>query len=89
MIDIDQFEERAAIIECSGEVSRFHAETLAAREQGKTRAEVLNEIRMGHPAGRGDRREAVAREQRQGTMPLVQSRPEEKDRSVPVGHAEA
>ena len=44
MIDLDQFEERAAIMEFDGGLSRFRAETLAAQAQGRQRKEVLDEI---------------------------------------------
>lgn len=40
----DAFEERAAIMEYDGGLSRFDAETRAAQEQGKTRWEALGEI---------------------------------------------
>ncbi len=41
MIDLDAYEERAAIIEFDGGLSRFQAETLAAKEQGAARHEVI------------------------------------------------
>lgn len=44
MTDLDQFEERAAIMEFDGGMTRFRAETLAAQAQGKQRREVLDEI---------------------------------------------
>ena len=44
-LDLDEFEERAAIIEYEGGVSRFEAETLASKAQGYSRHEVMHEIR--------------------------------------------
>ena len=45
MFNIDQFEERAAICEFDGGMSRFAAETAAAREQGLARWEALKFVR--------------------------------------------
>ncbi|SMO69659.1 hypothetical protein [Paracoccus laeviglucosivorans] len=45
MLDIDQFEERAAICEFDGGMSRFAAETAAAREQGLARWEALKFVK--------------------------------------------
>ena len=44
-MDIDEWEERAAILEYDGVMSRFEAETLAARQMGYERWEVLDEKR--------------------------------------------
>lgn len=44
-MDIEAFEERAAIMEFDGGLSRFQAETKAAEAQGYRRWEVLNAIR--------------------------------------------
>lgn len=44
-INLDQFEERAAIMEFDGGLSRFQAETKAAELQGLKRWEVMNEIK--------------------------------------------
>jgi hypothetical protein len=45
MFDRDAFEERAAIAEFDGGLSRFEAETLAAKAQGLTRWQALEEIK--------------------------------------------
>lgn len=89
MIDVDQFEERAGIMEFMGGMSQFEAETRSAKEQGKSRKEMLDEIRMGHSAEQRDRGEAMARKQRAGAVPEVQRRSEEENRSVPQRHAQA
>jgi hypothetical protein len=74
MIDLDAFEERAAIMQYDGGMSRYQAETEAARAQGKTRWEVLDYAkRIGNPASGGDRGEADARDSADN-LPGVQSR---------------
>ncbi len=45
MFDRDAFEERAAIAEFDGGLSRFEAETLAAKAQGLTRWQALEAIK--------------------------------------------
>lgn len=45
MFDRDAWEERAAIAEYDGGLSRFEAETLAAKAQGLTRWQALEEIK--------------------------------------------
>lgn len=45
MIDVDQFEERAAIMEFDGGMSRFRAETEAAKAQGVQRWQALKEAK--------------------------------------------
>ena len=63
MIDLDAFEERAAIMQYDGGMSRYQAETEAARAQGKTRWEVLDYAkRIGNPANGGDSGKANARD---------------------------
>lgn len=58
--DRDQFEERSAIAEYDGGLSRFDAETLAAREQGFERWEVMNGAAGSLPQG-GNRRASIQR----------------------------
>lgn len=53
--DLDQWQERAAIMEFDGGLSRFAAETEAAKRQGKTRWEALEHAkRGGNPASGRD-----------------------------------
>jgi hypothetical protein len=87
LIDIDQFQERAAIIEYCGGLSRFRAETLAAQEQGAQRWEALNALGMGHSQGSRDHRPQDQRQPANG-LPRVQRASQEKDRPVPVGHVQ-
>lgn len=73
-IDLDAFEERAAIVQYDGGVSRYQAETEAARAQGKTRWEVLEHAkRIGNPASGGDHGQADARDS-QNNVPAMQPR---------------
>lgn len=44
MFDTDAFEERSAIMEFDGGLSRFQAETEAAKAQGLTRWQALQEV---------------------------------------------
>jgi hypothetical protein len=88
MMDVDQFEERAAIMEFDGGLDRFRAETLAAQAQGKTRWEVLNEIRNRHSAGRGDSRQTVARDTTD-TLPTVQRNAAQQERHMPERDVQA
>ena len=80
-MDLDRFEERAAIMEFDGGMSRFEAETKAAALQGYQRWEVMNAIR--------NRDFEKARHQHQGPvgntahhMPQVQPSSKEETRSV-------
>jgi hypothetical protein len=77
--DIEAFEERAAIMEFDGGMSRFRAETLAAEAQGVKRHEA---IRIGHSAQARDQRSGSKR-QSADDMPGVQRRPKEEAGSVP------
>lgn len=60
-MDIDAFEERAAIMEFDGGMSRFGAETAAARAQGYQRHEVMNAIRKRDHAKARDHDTGAAR----------------------------
>jgi hypothetical protein len=54
-IDLDAWEERAAIMEFDGGLTRFAAETEAAKRQGKTRWEIIEHAkRGGNPASGRD-----------------------------------
>ena len=54
-VDLDAWHERAAIMDYDAGMSRFAAETAAAKAQGKTRCEVLeHEKRIGHSERGGD-----------------------------------
>ena len=82
----DRFEERAAIMEFCGGMSRFHAETLAARAQGVSRWKALQLVKeafgedgAGNPRESGDHNQAMAREQCEDNMPAMQFQPSQED----------
>lgn len=50
-MDFEQFEQKAAVLEYCNSMSRFDAETEAARQQGKKRWEFINANRMGNSSG--------------------------------------
>jgi hypothetical protein len=75
MIDVDQFLERAAIKEFDGGMSRYQAETEAAKAQGVPRWQALKAVQDanigGNPRLGGDRGQAHVRHG-SGAMPRVQ-----------------
>jgi hypothetical protein len=81
MIDLDKFEERAAIMEFDGGLSRFQAETRAAQAQGRQRKEVLDEIGRRNSARARDQREAHLGNDNDA-LPRVQRASEEEARPV-------
>lgn len=70
-MDVDQFEERAAIAQHDGGLSQFDAETLAAQEQGKSRWEAIHEI-AGRLVERAGHHRSMAGQPRQNDVPRVQ-----------------
>ena len=92
-LNLDQFLERAAICEFEGGITRFSAETAAAREQGMERWQAMEAIRNangnGNPAIGADRHAALAGERGQMPVSRMQSAPEEKNRSMPERVAQA
>lgn len=88
MIDWDAFEERAAIAEYDGGLSRFEAETLAARAQGLERWQVMGAVHansMGNSEQARDQR-AAAHGDAAHDLPGVQSGAEEENGSVLERH---
>ena len=92
-LNVDQFTERAAICEFDGGLTRFAAETAAAREQGMERWQVMEEIRNangnGNPDIGADRPAALAGQRGAVSVPGMQPAPEEKNRSMPERVAQA
>lgn len=88
MFDRDAFEERAAIMEFDGGLSRFEAETQAAKAQGMTRWQALeaikNEDGKRNPAIGGDRGAAHVRHG-SDDMPGVQRATAEQVGPVSIG----
>lgn len=84
MIDLEAWEERAAIMEFEGGLSRFWAETEAARRQGCERWEVMDALGGGDP--RAARNPGSAHERHEpDDLPGLQRGAEETDRPLPVG----
>lgn len=82
MIDVEAFEERAAIQEYDGGLSRFQAETEAARAQGLSRWEAIGAI-SGRLVERARDKRSVAGQPRTNDVSRVQPDAEEKARPVP------
>jgi len=86
MVDLDQFENTAAWLEFCDGMSRFEAETEAARRQGVTRWQVMeakrDAERDGHSERGGDHRSPMAGQQCQNDMPRVQRAPKEENRPM-------
>lgn len=87
--DLGQFDERAAICEFDGGLSRFDAETLAAKEQGLARwqavkfAKEARDAQRGRIAGGdGHQANALAGKRDAHDMPELLGASEEKARSV-------
>jgi hypothetical protein len=78
MIDFDRYEQTAAWLEYCDGMSRFEAETEAARRQGLKRHEVKNANRIGDTTASGHQRQADAR-QSKNNMPRVQPAPQKEN----------
>lgn len=85
MLDLDQFEERAAIMEFDGSLSRFAAESAAAREQGLERWEVRDAISKRHFEKTRDQRQGAERDAAHD-LPGMQRPSAQEARSLPVGN---
>lgn len=89
-VDLDQWEERAAILEFSAGMSRFEAETAAARMQGCERWEVAQQVKeSGYANGSGlvgaswHQVEALAGKRDANDLSVMQRQPKEENRSMP------
>ncbi len=85
MTDFDPqaFAERAAIMEFDGGLSRWEAETQAAKVQGLTRWEAMNHAkRIGDTAPARHNRQAVERNDK-GNMPAMQPASAQQVRHLP------
>lgn len=85
MIDVDQFLERAAIMEFDGGMSRYQAETEAAKAQGVPRWQALKAVQDanigGNPRLGGDRGQAHVRH---GSGDLSRVQPSQAEQVGPV-----
>ena len=92
-VDIDQFENTAAWLEFCDGMTRFQAETEAARRQGVSRWQAMeakrDAERDGHTQRGGDLDQAMARQQRPDDLPRVQRAPQEESRSMLERDAQA
>lgn len=80
-MDLEHFEERAAIMEFDGGLSRFQAETLAAQAQGFQRHEVMNAIRKRNSQQARNNGSAAGRHG-SDNLPGMQPRQEEEARPM-------
>lgn len=85
MIDVDLFIERAAIMEFEGGLSRYQAETEAAKAQGVPRWQALKAVHDanigGNPRVGGDRGQAHVRD---GSVDLSRVQPTQAEQDGPV-----
>lgn len=88
MMDVEAFEDRAAWLEHCDGMTRFAAETEAARRQGMKRWEALNEIGRRDTAGGRHNRPADARDAADN-LPGVQPPSEKQERPVPERDVQA
>lgn len=70
--DKDAFEERAAIMEFDGGLTRFQAETAAAKAQGVERWQAIGKIAGRVVEGARHNRDAMAKRASADAMPRVQ-----------------
>jgi hypothetical protein len=87
MFDVELFEERAAIMECDGGMTRFRAETAAAEAQDVTRWQAMQEVRHAqrerNPQRSRDNSAALDGEQSADNLSGMQRGPEEEKGFVP------
>lgn len=76
--DKDRFEERAAIMEYDGGLTRFRAETEAATAQGVERWVAIGEVAGRIVERTRNQRQAMAERSGQDRMPTMQRIAEEK-----------
>ncbi len=86
MLDLCELEERAALMEFDGGLSRFDAETKSAEAQGYTRWQAMQEVRREN--SRGDTQRAGhngTTDERDSShnVPGVQPTSTQQDRAVP------
>ena len=80
-MNIEAWDERAAIMEFEGGMTRFEAETKAAREQGFERWEIAHEISR-RDTGKASHSGAQHVGQSEDAVPAMQSPKEEKARCM-------
>ena len=91
--DVDAWAERSAIMEFDGGMTRFAAETAAAKAQGLARWQAIKEVenakRDGIAGGHGHSSDAMDRGRNADDLPVMFSEPKEENRPVPERQPEA
>ena len=91
--DADAWAERSAIMEFDGGMTRFAAETAAAKAQGLARWQAIKEVenaeRGGITGGHGHSPDAVDGGRNANDLPVMFSEPEEENRPMPERQPEA
>ena len=91
--DVDAWVERSAIMEFDGGMTRFAAETAAAKAQGLARWQAIKEVenaeRGGIAGGHGHSPDAVDGGRNADDMPVMFSEPKEENLPVPERQPEA
>ena len=91
--DVDAWAERSAIMQFDGGMTRFAAETAAAKAQGLARWQAIKEVenaeRGGITGGHGHSPDAVDRGRNADDLPRVQRQPEEENGPMPERQPEA
>jgi hypothetical protein len=80
--DREAFEERAAIMEFDGGMTRFQAETRAAKAQGVSRWEAIGNV-AGRLVERARDQRAMAGQSREDHVPGMQPHAAQEARPVP------
>lgn len=84
MIDVDQFENTAAWLEYCDGMSRFQAESEAARRQGVLRKEALQNVKDDQRNSQGQRHIGSAHKRNNSNdMPAMQPHPAQQKRPMP------
>ena len=91
--DVDAWAERAAIMQYDGGMTRFAAETAAAKAQGLARWQAIKEVENangnGIAGGHGYSPDAVDGGRDANDLPVMFSQPEEENRPMPERQPEA
>jgi hypothetical protein len=87
-LEMDTWNERAAIMQFDGGMSRFQAETKAAQGLGRERWEFVDAERKRDSEIGGDRGATMAGQQRPDHLPGVQPAPEKENGPVPERDAQ-
>lgn len=87
-LEMDLWQERAAILEFDAGMTRFEAETKAAEAMGRKRWEFINENSRGDTGGGRNISQAASGDAK-NSLPGMQPASEKEKRSVPSGDVQA